>query len=98
MGLKITGILLAGVLGGAFLFSTHASAEPKGTSVVCPGKGCTCKKATFCDARPDGTVYNCREGLSCTVVSGSKTKAFEVPVGGARTIKIPAANVPRKMR
>jgi hypothetical protein len=101
---KLTGFLkIAGLLlGGALLFSAPASAAPKsatpkkGTTIVCPGKGCSCKKATFCDVHPDGTEFNCHEGTYCTVTATRKNYVF--PTSGIRNIKIPTATVSGKMR
>jgi hypothetical protein len=96
--LKITGLLLA----GALLFPAPGTAAPKSatpkkeTTVVCPGKGCTCKKATICDAHPDGTEFNCHEGMYCTVTATRKNYVF--PTGGIKSVKIPTATVSRKMR
>jgi hypothetical protein len=87
--------LFAGIISSTTPFAmTGASAEGV---VTCPGPTCSCKEVTVhtCDARPDGTIYNCRDvkETQCTITSGpgSGKAVIRVPEGGTKShpVKIP---------
>jgi hypothetical protein len=64
--------LVFALLGSAISLSVPAAADdPK---VTCPSAACKCKdvKVHACDAKSDGTLYNCRDvsETQCTIVSG----------------------------
>lgn len=98
MHLKARCFLVAGAFAVSLPLTSAAMAAPAGsTSVTCPGPGCSCKTVTVhtCDARPNGSLYNCRDvqETQCTVTSGS-VKAIKAPDGGRKTIKVPDAKAP----
>ena len=96
MHLKARCFLVAGAF-AVSLASAATAAPAKSTSVTCPGPGCSCKTVTVhtCDARPNGSLYNCRDvqETQCTVTSGS-AKAVKAPDGGRKTIKVPDTKAP----
>src|SRR5689334_14354816 len=54
----------------------------------CPGPSCSCKtvKSHVCDARSDGSLYNCRDvnETQCTITSGpGSVKASQGNSGGS---------------
>ncbi len=68
---KLIRILLAVTAFSALLVTRTYAEDPK---VTCPGPTCTCKtvKVHECEAKSDGTIYNCRDvnEMQCTITSG----------------------------
>jgi hypothetical protein len=66
-------ILLVGIACSLPAVLTGAFAED--VKVTCPGKGCPCTtvKVHECDAKSDGTLYNCHDvnELQCTITAPS---------------------------
>jgi hypothetical protein len=65
-------ILFVSIMCGVPVVLTEAfGEEPR---VICPSKSCPCKtvKVHTCDAKSDGTLYNCRDEdeTECTITSG----------------------------
>jgi hypothetical protein len=82
MGSKSACILLVGIVLGIPVFFTEAFGED--VKVTCPGKGCSCKTVNVheCDAKSDGTLYNCHDvsELHCTITSGPGSEKGTIKV------------------
>ena len=72
---KTIGILIVGIMFGVPAVVTEAFGVD--VKVTCPSKSCPCTtvKVHECDAKSDGTLYNCHDvdELQCTV-SGKTVK------------------------
>ena len=81
MGSKFACILFVGIV---FSVPVVTEAFSEDVNVTCPGKGCPCKTVTVhqCDAKKDGTLYNCHDVTEtwCTVTSGPGSEKGPIKV------------------